>query len=251
MMQSFLSSLAALDAFVPQLAPLVLLAFLGAGFLVFCSLVAGLVALAARRFGLAKILGAAGLTVALVYGGLVLGTALFSSERTLTGSERKYFCEMDCHVAYSITDTFTTNDGARMVTLRTWFDPSTIASFRGNAPLTPNPRVVYIVDESGRRSGPSATATRAWEQRRGHSTPLTQELRPGESYTTTFVFEVPEGAVHLRFFIGDTPGPENLLIGHENSPFHGKVYFALPEPPKGSAGHAHGTILSLPGGSLA
>ncbi|HEY3202298.1 MAG TPA: hypothetical protein VGL03_01435 [Thermoanaerobaculia bacterium] len=215
-----------MDAKVPELAPLVLLAFLGAGLLIFCSLVGTAIALAAQRFGLAKLLGAGGLAVAVIYGTLLLGAALISEERTLRPNEKKYFCEMDCHVAYSIEDAVA-DDTHPVITVRTWFDPSTIASFRGNAPLTPNPRTVYLVDEAGRRYKPSAAATEAWERRHGRSIPLTQELHPGESYTTTFVFETAPGARHFRFFIGDPPGPENLLIGHENSPFHRKVFHAL------------------------
>ena len=56
---------------------------------------------------------------------------------------------------------------------------------------------------------------------------MTQELRPGESYTTTLVFEVPQGVRAPRFFIGDPPGPEKFLIGHENSFLHKKVFHRL------------------------
>jgi len=220
--------IAAIPAFVPEYAPLVILAFLGAGFLLVCSIVGGAVALAARRLGVAKILGAAAGAIALAYVSLLLGAALVSRERTLAPDEKKYFCEMDCHLAYSITEPTSAEGSTRVVTIKTWFDPSTIASFRGNAPLTPNPRTVYLVDEEGRRIEPSESATRTWRERHGGSTPLERELRPGESYTTTFVFEIPPRTRNPRLFLGDTPGPENLLIGHENSPFHRKVYFDLP-----------------------
>src|ERR1700730_2067078 len=95
----------ALDAFMPPVAPLVLLAFLGAGFLIFCSAVAAAVALALRRVGLAKILGGTALAVAVVYGTLLVGAAFLSRERTLHPGEKKYFCEMDCHLAYSVVAT--------------------------------------------------------------------------------------------------------------------------------------------------
>jgi len=153
-----------------------------------------------------------------------LGAALLSRDRTLEPGERKYFCEMDCHLAYSVAAAPAAIGNHRTVTVRTWFDPDTISSFRGNGPLTPNPRVVYLVDEAGRRIEPSPLPAPA---ALGGSTPLTRELRPGESYTTTFVFEVPPGFSRPRLFLGDAAGPENLLIGHENSPFHGKVYFRL------------------------
>ncbi|MEX0879948.1 MAG: hypothetical protein WEB59_12555 [Thermoanaerobaculia bacterium] len=165
--------------------------------------------------------------MAVIYGTLLLGASLLSRERTLATGERKYFCEMDCHLAYEVSEAAAPSETTRVVAVRTWFDPRTIASARGNGPLTPNPRVVSLVDASGRRFEPSAEATRAWERAHGLSVPLTRVLRPGESYTTTFVFEVFPGVRAPHFFLGDPAGPENLLIGHENSPFHRKVYFAL------------------------
>src|SRR5262249_55123448 len=92
----------ALDAFVPRLAPLVLLLFLGAGFVIFCSAIGAAIAAAARRSVLARRLAAGALFAAVVYGVLLLGASLVSRERTLASGERKYFCEMDCHLAYSV-----------------------------------------------------------------------------------------------------------------------------------------------------
>lgn len=229
MLQSTLSYAA--DAFVPSLAPLVILALLGSAFLLVCAAVGAGVAAAARRFPLAKGIGGAGLAVAAGYAVLLFGAALFSRERTLAPGEKKYFCEIDCHLAYDVAAAAAPDPATRVVTVRTWFDPSTIASFRGNAPLRPNPRTVWLVDDAGRRYAPSEAATQAWEKMHGGpSTPLDRELRPGESYTTTFAFALPSDARGTRLFIGNTGGPEGLLIGHENSPLHGKVYFALPAP---------------------
>lgn len=219
----------ALDAFVPPLAPVVLLLFLGAGFVIFCCAVAAAIAAAARRSGLARILGAGALVVGVGYGVLLLVASLLSRELTLAAGERKYFCEMDCHLAYSVEAASSPEASVRVVTLKTWFDPSTIASFRGNGPLTPNPRELYLVDDARHRYLPSPEATRAWAAKNGGSTPLNRELRPGESYTSTFVFAVPPSARNLRLFLGDPLGPENLIVNHENSPFHARTYFGLPE----------------------
>ncbi len=229
MIQSTLQPGVIRDAFVPALSPLVALAFLGSGFLLVCCAVGAGIAWAARRASLAKLLGGAGLAVAVVYTTLLGAASLLSRERVLASGERKYFCEMDCHIAYDVVAADAPDGRTRAVTLRTWFDPSTIASFRGNAPLLPGSRVVYLQDEAGRRYEPSPEATRSWEDRHGAGTPFGKELVPGESYTTNFVFEVPPGAGGLRLFVGDPSGGiENLLIGHENSPLHGKIYFALP-----------------------
>ncbi len=235
MMQSPLPDPALRDAFIPGLAPLVLLAFLGTALLLLLTGTGAAIAYAARRPILARSLGAAGFAAAVVYETLLLGASVVSRDRTLAAGEKKYFCETDCHLAYEIAGVVSPSETTRAVTVRTWFDPSTIASARGNGPLTPNPRVVSLVDASGRRFEPSEAATRAWERVHGPSTPLNRVLRPGESFTTTFVFEVPPGIREPRLFLGEPPGPENFLIGHENSPFHGKVYFAL-DPPRAAAG---------------
>jgi hypothetical protein len=212
----------ALDVFVPPLAPAVLLLFLGSGFLIFCAAIGAAIAAAARRAMLARTLGGVALTVAVVYGVLLLAASLLSRERTLAAGEKKYFCEMDCHLAYSVDAASAPDDSRRIVTVRTWFDRSTIASFRGDAPLTPNPRVVYLVDSGGRRYAPSGSPAPV------AGAPLTRELRPGDSYLSTFVFAVPAGTGPLRLFLGDPPGLESLIINHESSPFHARSYFALP-----------------------
>ena len=217
------------DVRVPALAPLVILAFLGATLGLVCASLGAAVSAAVRRFGLAKWMGIGALAIAAGYAVLLLGAAVFSRDRTLAPGERKYFCEMDCHIAYDVTSAAAPDATTRVVTVRSWFDPSTIAAFRGNGPLSPNPRTVWLEDEAGRRFRPSVAGTAAWEAAHGGpSTPLSRPLRPGESYTTTFVFTLPADARGPRLFVGDPVGPEALLIGHENSPLHGKVYFALP-----------------------
>ena len=216
------ASALAFDAFVPPLAPLVQILFLGSGFAVFCATVAAAIAAAAGRAGLARILGGGAMTVAVGYWVLVLGASLVSRERTLSAGEKKYFCEMDCHLAYSVEGAASPERDRRLVTVRTWFDPGTIAPFRGNAPLTPKPRVVYLVDDAGRRYLPSPAVVP------DDATALVRPLRPGESYAATFAFTVPPRARSLRLFVGDAPGLENVIVNHENSPFHARTYFALP-----------------------
>jgi hypothetical protein len=226
--------------FMPEHSALTVVAFLGTG-LALALLFLGLVfAVATRRRVLAKWLAGAGLLGAGLYAGALLFISLTSREENLRKGDLKYFCEIDCHLAYSLeeasrtkvlgTPPLTAAAGGTfsVVTVRTWFDPGTIASFRGNGPLTPNPRAVFLVDESGRRYGVSPAGQKALEESRGPSAPLTRILRPGDSYTTTLVFDVPDGARRPRLFLGDAPGIETLLIGHENSLFHRKIYFELP-----------------------
>ena len=217
MTQSMILSSVALDAYVPPLAPLVVLLFLGAGFVVFCCGIGAAIAAAARRRLLAQRLAAGAMGAAVVYGVLLLGASLLSRERTLAAGEKKYFCEMDCHLAYSV-DSVSSRAGSVTVGIRTWFDPATIAPFRGDAPLLPNPRAVFLVDEKGLRHAPSTSIA-----------PLARALRPGESFLTAVSFDVPADAGRLRLYVGDAPGLENLIVAHENSPYHARVYFALPE----------------------
>jgi predicted small lipoprotein YifL len=230
MVQSTLQYLAGLgrygDAYVPPFAPAAVLAFLAAGFALAVSGIGAAVALAAGRLGLARLLAAAALAVASVYGTALVAASLLSPERTLAAGEKKYFCEVDCHLAYSVVRTARA-DGRLAVTVRTWFDPTTIAPFRGDAPLTPNPREVWLELPDGRRVAPAEDATAAWRARTGERATLEDPLRPGDSYETTFVFDAPEGGP-ARLFVGDPPGVERLLVGHENSPLHRRTLFALP-----------------------
>lgn len=233
MWQSVLLSLA-LDAFVPPLAPLVALAFLGTGLVLVGVSVGAGIAFAARRRRLAAALGGGAATVAFAYAAALGGAALVSRERTLSPGEHKYFCEMDCHIAYEVVGTSPAGEGRRAVTVRAWFDPSTIAPFRGDAPLAPGPRDVYVADDGGRRFPPSAGATASWRAAHPGSEPFGRALRPGESATTTFVFDLPPDVRSPRLFVGDPEGGlDRFVIGHENSPFHGRIYFALPPAPAG------------------
>lgn len=209
--------------FVPDPLPsgVVALALLGTAFVTAGLLVAAAGFLARGKRRLAARIAASGVAVPVVYLSVLLSFSLSSREGVLHKGDRKYFCEIDCHLAYSLEETAQAAGphGSRTVaaTIRTWFDEKTIASFRGNAPLTPNPRVVYALDNAGRRYEPSYV----------EKTPLTRMLRPGESYTTTFVFDLPETVHSPRLFLGDAFGPEIFLIGHENSLFHKKTYFEL------------------------
>jgi len=227
-------------AFVPPLAPIVVLAFLGTAALLAVAAVVFLYAVVAKKGRLifAVVLGIAGLLV--FYGGSLLAASALSREQVLLPGEKKYFCEIDCHLAYSLvsveiahqlgTPPHLARPAGRflVVTVRTWFDESTISPRRPkDATLYPNPRVIYIQDAQGRRYDPSIAGESALAATGRASTPITQPLRPGDSYTTSFVFDLPEDARDPRLFLGDAPGVEFLLIGHEMSPWHRRVWFAL------------------------
>jgi len=233
--------------FMPRYAPVVVLLFLGASFVLGLTLLVVGYGLVRRKGAVIKYGLAAALAEAGLYAALLLAVSLASEEKVLGPGELKYFCEIDCHVAYSVVDvTLTKSLGTppqaraaagsfMIVKVKTWFDAATISSHRGNAPLTPNPRRVTLMDEQGRRYEPSAEAQRAFEQVQGITAPLTQALRPGESYTTGLMFDLPADARNPRLLITDADCVTWFLIGHEGSPLHKKIFFALPSPTKPAA----------------
>ncbi len=170
--------------------------------------------------------------------GLAAGAALASDDVLLAAGEHKYFCEIDCHIAYSLVDVVTasalgegsdqvTADGRfYVVTLRTWFDPDTTSVERGDGVLYPNPRIVVVVDEEGGIHHASIPGMKALGTISDNIT-FGVPLRPGDEYLTSMVFDVPVDAPNPRLWVLDRYAETQLMIGHENSPFHGRVYFSL------------------------
>ena len=157
-----------------------------------------------------------------LYFGLLLGFSASSHDRALALGQEKYFCEIDCHLAYAVVDVKSQSRGDSndyRVTLRTRFDQTTISPQRPkDAPLVPSPREVRVIDSSGRSYEPVSTA--------GAS--LITPLRPGDSYNTEMEFRIAKDAGGLRLLIQTIPAwPDRVLIGDENSWLHKKTYFAL------------------------
>jgi len=201
--------------------PLAVAGFLAAVGGLALSLLAILVAWFVRKprvaVGLAALAGAG----AVVYLGLMFGFALASRDHTLARGQEKYFCEIDCHLAYSIVSV-EAQPGFGLtryaVVLRTRFDENTISPRRPlDAPNYPDQRDVRMVDVHGRQ----------YDLRSSSGTPLTTPIKPGDSYTTTLQFDIPPSASGLRLLITSPGSPSQLLIGDENSWLHKKTYFAL------------------------
>lgn len=207
-------------------APLAVVGFLAAcGGVVLC-LGAVFIFWFARKPKFARIAGVTVGILALVYLALVVGFSAGSHDVALARGQEKYFCEIDCHLAYSVVD-------VRMkpaagwtdysVVVRTRFDETTISPNRPkDAPLMPSPRQVWVIDASGREYAPSSLG----------GTPLLTPLKPGESYTTELEFRLPQAASGTRLLLSTTTAwPDHLVIGDENSLLHKKTYFVL-EPAK-------------------
>jgi len=167
--------------------------------------------------------------------GMGLGS-LSSRDLTLAAGVEKYFCELDCHLAYVVTAVrpLPGDPGGRVaVVVRTRFDETTISPRRpGEAPTWPAPRRAVLVLADGRQVSPLVDGASALPADLP-STPLTRELRPGESYETTLLFDVPGGVAGGRLWLADDLGVSPFLIGHERSPWHARVLLPLPTPALG------------------
>ena len=197
------------------------LALLATAFLLFAAGVVLIQSLIARKPRRAQIFMLAICGVVALYGSAVMAFSLASHYQLLGRGQEKHFCELDCHLAYSVVNVApaATADGnhAVTVTIRTRFDETTIAKTRGSGLLYPNPRALTLYDDSGNRYTPQTQT----------GTSLATPLRPGESYTTDVVFNLPAGAKPAKLLMNETDWITHVLIGHENSPLHKKTEFQL------------------------
>jgi len=200
-------------------APLAVLGFLAASGGLVLAVASVLIFWFARKPKFARIASAALGIGAVVYFALLLGFSAGKRATTLARGQEKYFCEIDCHLAYSVVDAKTQPGGRLVITLRTRFDETTTSPSRPkDAPLAPSPREVRLVDSAGRAYTPAAI----------QGTPLLTPLKRSESYTTQLEFNVPKDATGLRLLINTTPQwPDKLVIGDENSWLHQKTYLSL------------------------
>jgi hypothetical protein len=200
-------------------APLAVLGFLAAAIGLVIGITAALIFWFARKPEVARITASVVGAGLVLYLAMLIGFSAASKATTLARGQEKYFCEIDCHLAYSIANAQAQPDGHYVITLRTRFDEKTTSPNRPkDAPLMPSPREAFLIDSAGREYAPTAT----------EGTPLLTPLKPADSYTTQLEFAVPRDATGLRLLISTTPGwPDHLVIGDENSWLHKKTYFAL------------------------
>jgi hypothetical protein len=203
-------------------APLGVMGFLGACLGLFVAVAAVLIFWFGRKPKFARIAAIAIGGGGICYFALLFGLSAGSHETLLTRGQEKYFCEIDCHLAYSVVDVSSREDGPLndyVVTLRTRFDEKTTSPSRPrDAALTPSPREVRMMDSNGREYAMVTSS----------GTSLMTPLTPASSYTTQLEFKVPKDARGLRLLIATMPGwPDHFVIGDENSLGHKKTYFAL------------------------
>lgn len=198
-------------------APFSALGFLAAMAGLLVSIVVIVAAVISGHTAIAKATGIAAGVGLVLYSGMLVGYSTRSKDVTLMAGQEKFFCEIDCHIGYTIVDV--KRDGASVrVSLRTHFDEHTTAPWRGDAPLTPSPRIIEAMDGTGR----------VYPAHQTGGPGLTTPLRPGESYVSEFTFTLPPDARAARLLVAtDGNFPERLLIGNENSFLHHKVRFQL------------------------
>jgi hypothetical protein len=218
-----------------------ILAFLGTAFVLGLAVLIIIHAIKTRKRARAGRVGLAGLAVLGLYLVLLVAFSFMSREKALAFGEEKHFCEIDCHLAYSVTnvretktlqspaDEATAEGIFYVVTIKTRFDETTISRTRGNGLLWPNSRIVTILDEEGNSYSPSTEGQRALDgsQPGGGSTPLDTPLRPGESYMTDLVFDLPAGIKNPELLMREGEFITHFIIGHENSFWHKKTKFRL------------------------
>jgi len=220
-------------------APVGVLLFLGTGFLFFVVGLALAYSVLTKKFGLTKLFLLSEAAIGGLYLGAILIFSFASNDQVLARGQEKHFCEIDCHLAYSITDvreTKTLGDTPhqvtaagmfRVVTIKTRFDETTINPARGNGQLYPNSRVLAVVDGSGRQYFPSPSGQGALEGAQAAGTPLTTPLQPGQTYLSTFVFDLPADIRNPTLLIHEGEGVTTFVVGHENSPLHKKTRFQI------------------------
>jgi hypothetical protein len=170
--------------FMPEHAPLAVMAFLGMALFLGAITLVMLVAFLTngKWIGFSAVI--LGLMFASGYALVLIGVSLTSHEKTLAPGENKYFCEIDCHLAYSVVnfeeakalgdESHQTLPAGRfvIVRLKTWFDPSTVSEHRGDSPLAPSPRRVVLVDDAAHRFPQTAQGQAALTRVHGGTIPL-------------------------------------------------------------------------------
>jgi hypothetical protein len=164
-------------------APLSVLGFLAAFAGLFLAVASVLIFWLARKPKFARISAIAAGAAAVVFFILRLSFSVASGETALAYGREKYFCEIDCHLAYSDLDAHTRPDGCFVITVRTRFDETATSRTRPkDAPLAPSPREARLIDSPGRPYAPVSSA----------GTPLRTPRRPAGSYTTQLEFNLPK-----------------------------------------------------------
>ena len=145
-----------MSEFMPHYAPVAVLLFLGAVLLMGASFLVLFYGAARRSSFFARLGGGAALMIAAGYFIVLSGVSFASSEEVLPPGGWKYFCEIDCHLAYSLLGARTAAAlGPEMqqisahgefviARVKTWFGERTISAHRGMGRSRPTAARSYL-----------------------------------------------------------------------------------------------------------
>jgi len=163
-----------------------------------------------------------------IYGVVLVGVSLASSEHVLPPGIEKRFCALDCDLAYSVAEVFRADRGvpgqdALFVRVRVRSDAQV-------ARIWPSDFKAWLLAAGGMRVDPVTPPRPA----------LLGDLGPGESQTIELQFEIPERTEGLRLAVAEGGWPSRIMIGDENSFLHRKTVFQLQEPLQAGAHSQNG-----------
>jgi hypothetical protein len=211
-----------------------MLAFLGMVVGLGAAVVGGAAALVSGRTRSAATLGRFAIAGAGLYAALLLAVALSSREAVVPLHHEKFFCDVDCDLAFSVAEVRTTKSLGQSTAKGIYYVVSVKArSDAVQARVRLGSAVARVITDGGRAFEVSREGQAALDRTQDAGIPLTRELDPGTSRVTELVFDLPTDARNPRLLIGGGGWVTRFLIGDENSPFHRKVVFLLAE--KGAA----------------
>ena len=125
------------------------LALMGMVAAVALALGAPVVLILLNRMPMARVAAVFGVAVFGGYAALLLTLSIASETTTLPPGQLKFFCEIDCHVAFDVISQPERIGDTLQLTLRERFRRETISDRRGDAPMTPGMRFTFSTSAAG------------------------------------------------------------------------------------------------------
>lgn len=168
----------------------------------------------------------------ILYGILLFGFSLSSTEKTLALNEPKEFCGfyLDCHMHTAVTEVQKTKTiGSKTAKGEFYIVKIKVSSNAKREPLQLIGTEAKVLDEQKNSYGRDLDAEAALSSQPEFET----RIAPAETFTKEIVFDLPAGVKAPRLDIRDGYGIdtciEAVLIGDEDSIFHKRNYFKLEE----------------------
>ncbi|MGH9762255.1 MAG: hypothetical protein ACREDR_26975 [Blastocatellia bacterium] len=172
----------------------------------------------------AKILAA---LLVLYFGVLIAISAVTPRKLIPMGEDRCY--DDWCIGAENLTVARTIGSGANAATAKGIFYIVTLKVSSRALRITQRAKdaAVVVIDEQDRSYFPSAEGQRAYDAINGVGPAITNKLGPGDSFTTTVIFDIPLNAAQVGLEVQHGFWPGRLIIGESTSFFHKRTLIAL------------------------